>query len=107
MAKLMDCVSCERCRLWGKVQIYGVGTALKVLTADNLKYLKELKSAFLFVFRDTKFTRGEIVTLFNAFGRLSESVLSTQNFRQFYPDQSQPLPNKVTLSTCHKWKLSL
>lgn len=23
MAKLMDCVSCERCRLWGKVQIYG------------------------------------------------------------------------------------
>lgn len=24
MAKLMDCVSCERCRLWGKVQIYGI-----------------------------------------------------------------------------------
>ncbi len=23
MAKLMDCVSCERCRLWGKVQVYG------------------------------------------------------------------------------------
>ena len=37
MAKLMDCVSCERCRLWGKVQIYGVGTALKILTAPNPK----------------------------------------------------------------------
>ena len=54
MAKLMDCVSCERCRLWGKVQIYGiyhgftcyllntyvfigVGTALKVLTSENIK----------------------------------------------------------------------
>lgn len=35
MAKLMDCVSCERCRLWGKVQIYGVGTALKILTSSN------------------------------------------------------------------------
>ena len=35
MAKLMDCVSCERCRLWGKVQIYGVGTALKILTSPN------------------------------------------------------------------------
>lgn len=35
MAKLMDCVSCERCRLWGKVQVYGVGTALKILTASN------------------------------------------------------------------------
>ena len=38
MAKLMDCVSCERCRLWGKVQIYGVGTALKILSAPNPKY---------------------------------------------------------------------
>lgn len=37
MAKLMDCVSCERCRLWGKVQIYGVGTALKILTSPNPK----------------------------------------------------------------------
>lgn len=37
MANLMDCVACERCRLWGKVQIYGVGTALKALTANNLK----------------------------------------------------------------------
>lgn len=37
MAKLMDCVSCERCRLWGKVQIYGVGTALKILTSSNPK----------------------------------------------------------------------
>ena len=37
MAKLMDCVSCERCRLWGKVQIYGVGTALKILTSSDVK----------------------------------------------------------------------
>lgn len=37
MAKLMDCVSCERCRLWGKVQIYGVGTALKILMASDTK----------------------------------------------------------------------
>lgn len=39
MAKLMDCVSCERCRLWGKVQIYGVGTALKILSSPNPTYL--------------------------------------------------------------------
>lgn len=37
MAKLMDCVSCERCRLWGKVQIYGIGTALKILTSPNIR----------------------------------------------------------------------
>ena len=27
----MDCVACEKCRLWGKLQITGLGTALKIL----------------------------------------------------------------------------
>ena len=30
---LMDCVGCEKCRLWGKLQILGLGTALKILFA--------------------------------------------------------------------------
>eukprot|EP00897_Mesotaenium_endlicherianum_P003124 jgi/Mesen1/283/ME1155523C09450 len=28
---IMDCVGCEKCRLWGKLQILGLGTALKIL----------------------------------------------------------------------------
>ena len=28
---LMDCVGCEKCRLWGKLQVIGIGTALKIL----------------------------------------------------------------------------
>lgn len=27
----MDCIGCDKCRLWGKVQTTGVATALKVL----------------------------------------------------------------------------
>ena len=27
----MDCVGCDKCRLWGKVQVSGIGTALKIL----------------------------------------------------------------------------
>lgn len=27
----MNCVTCEKCRLWGKVQILGFGTAIKIL----------------------------------------------------------------------------
>ena len=27
----MDCVGCDKCRLWGKLQTSGVGTALKIL----------------------------------------------------------------------------
>ncbi len=31
VSRIMDCVSCEKCRLWGKIQITGLGTALKVI----------------------------------------------------------------------------
>lgn len=33
ISRIMDCVGCERCRLWGKLQVLGVGTALKVIIA--------------------------------------------------------------------------
>jgi len=32
---LMDCVGCEKCRLWGKLQVLGLGTALKILFSDD------------------------------------------------------------------------
>lgn len=28
---MMDCVGCEKCRLWGKLQVLGLGTAMKIL----------------------------------------------------------------------------
>ncbi|CAG8584529.1 937_t:CDS:2, partial [Funneliformis mosseae] len=31
VSRIMDCVGCDKCRLWGKLQISGLGTALKVL----------------------------------------------------------------------------
>jgi hypothetical protein len=31
ISKILDCISCEKCRLNGKVQIRGLGTALKIL----------------------------------------------------------------------------
>lgn len=32
---LMDCVGCEKCRLWGKLQVLGLGTALKILFSGD------------------------------------------------------------------------
>lgn len=69
----MDCVSCERCRLWGKIQTIGIGTALKILAVNDE-----------FGWEDFKLRRSEIIALFNAFGRLSESVKSITNFRDHY-----------------------
>ena len=38
ISAIMNCVSCERCRVWGKLQITGLGTAIKILlsTSDEL-----------------------------------------------------------------------
>jgi len=38
ISRIMDCVSCDKCRLNGKVQIRGLATAMKVLfLPDNQK----------------------------------------------------------------------
>jgi phosphoribosylaminoimidazole-succinocarboxamide synthase len=40
VSRIMDCVGCDKCRLWGKLQISGLGTALKVLFSYDDEYLK-------------------------------------------------------------------
>jgi hypothetical protein len=40
VSQIMDCVGCEKCRLWGKVQTVGLGTALKVLFSYEDKSLE-------------------------------------------------------------------
>ncbi|KAK8960725.1 Endoplasmic oxidoreductin-2 [Platanthera guangdongensis] len=35
ISALMDCVGCEKCRLWGKLQVLGLGTALQILFSVN------------------------------------------------------------------------
>lgn len=82
ISHIMDCVGCDKCRLWGKVQITGMGTALKILfSGDSMGPLSTVtrehrKSQIPF-----QLTRGEIVSLFNAFGRLSKSIHEIESFR--------------------------
>lgn len=53
----MNCVECEKCRLFGKMQTYGIGTALKILLGYNEFY-----------------KRNEMVALFNAWNKISMSI---------------------------------
>ncbi|KAL2920182.1 endoplasmic oxidoreductin-1 [Polyrhizophydium stewartii] len=66
---IMDCVGCEKCRLWGKLQVTGLGTALKVLFSygDNPD--------------EYRLTRQELVALMNVFHRLSESLMAVDRFQ--------------------------
>jgi hypothetical protein len=53
----MDCVGCEKCRLWGKLQVTGIGAAMKILFSQpGLTLMPRLR-------------RNEIVALFVTFGR--------------------------------------
>ncbi|XP_042655231.1 ERO1-like protein alpha isoform X2 [Tyto alba] len=77
ISKIMDCVGCFKCRLWGKLQTQGLGTALKILFSENLiEKIPESGPSYGF-----QLTRQEIVALFNAFGRISTSVRELENFR--------------------------
>ncbi|XP_057549961.1 endoplasmic reticulum oxidoreductin-1 [Amaranthus tricolor] len=63
ISALMDCVGCEKCRLWGKLQVLGLGTALKILfSVDGGNHLP------------LQLQRNEVIALVNLLHRLSESV---------------------------------
>ncbi|GEQ66418.1 hypothetical protein JCM33374_g81 [Metschnikowia sp. JCM 33374] len=74
VSAIMDCVGCDRCRMWGKLQTIGYGTALKVLFESEDPQTQHL----------LKFRRIELVALFNTFDRLSKSVASINNFKSMY-----------------------
>ncbi|RDW87590.1 hypothetical protein BP5796_03284 [Coleophoma crateriformis] len=70
VSRVMDCVGCDKCRLWGKVQTAGYGAALKVLFEfdNNSKDIPVLK-------------RTELVALLNTLARISNSLNAIQEFR--------------------------
>ena len=74
ISAIMDCVGCDRCRMWGKIQTIGYGTALKILfeSEDPVNAHK------------LKFRRIEIVALVNTLDRLSKSIQSINNFKKMY-----------------------
>jgi ERO1-like protein beta len=71
VSRLMDCVGCDKCRLWGKLQTAGYGTALKILFEldNNNEDVPHLQ-------------RTEIVALFNTYARISSSLHNIGQFRQ-------------------------
>ncbi|ERE78439.1 ERO1-like protein beta [Cricetulus griseus] len=77
ISRIMDCVGCDKCRLWGKLQTQGLGTALKILFSEKeIQKLPENSPS-----KGFQLTRQEIVALLNAFGRLSTSIKELQNFK--------------------------
>ncbi|KAG7005859.1 hypothetical protein G7Y79_00017g042410 [Physcia stellaris] len=71
VSRLMDCVGCDKCRLWGKLQTVGYGTALKVLFEFD-----EDKNG-----ENPLLRRTELVALVNTLDRVSNSLAALGRLR--------------------------
>jgi len=90
ISRILNCVTCEKCRLWGKLQFLGVGTALKV-RAVYAAYahvvmvgLTPAGGQILFAEEredgvpDITLSKNEVVAMVNALHQLSRSVFDVQ-----------------------------
>ncbi|KAI9223240.1 endoplasmic reticulum Oxidoreductin 1-domain-containing protein [Blastocladiella britannica] len=81
VSRIMDCVDCQKCRLWGKTQVTGIATALKVLFGIDPMILAGRVTPARPVL-----SRFEVVALFNTLNRLVESV---QDIRAFEAERER------------------
>ena len=81
VTKIMDCVHCDRCKMWGKVQTTGYATSLKILFELN-EANEESKQQVV-----NRLTKFELISLLNTFNRLSTSIQSINNFEKLYEER--------------------
>ncbi|KAA8642306.1 hypothetical protein EYZ11_002896 [Aspergillus tanneri] len=92
VSRLMDCVGCDKCRLWGKLQVNGYGTALKVLFEYD-----ETKNG-----ENPLLRRTELVALINTLGRISHSLAAVRSFhRAMDQNDGQVFAIAAGVSTLH------
>lgn len=66
ITKIIDCTSCEKCRLWGKLQVLGIAASMKVLFSET-NAAGDLDEPFVL-------ERNEIIALINSLGRFSSAL---------------------------------
>lgn len=72
VSRIMDCVGCDKCRLWGKLQTNGFGTALKVLFEFGNGHEGQEKPLL---------RRTELVALINTLDKISAALKALEHFR--------------------------
>lgn len=73
VSRIMDCVGCDKCRLWGKLQTAGFGTALKVLFEFGNDDASKPKPTL---------HRTELVALINTLDKISHALKAVSEFRE-------------------------
>ena len=97
---IMDCVGCDKCRLWGKVQTTGVGTALKdlfELDERTLECVYTFVDSPSFVLSNLCSPRSnpnllscsEVFALINTLHRFTESLYYVDVFREMWAETEE------------------
>lgn len=94
VSRLMDCVGCDKCRLWGKLQTAGYGAALKVLFEFDNNDVAGAQAPVL--------KRTELVALFNTYARLSNSMTAIQKFREMVEEAEAAVKFEERLKEAEK-----
>ena len=77
ISQVMDCITCQKCRLHGKIQLLGIGTALKILLLPEQLIAASLE-------------RSELVALFNTLGKFSTAIQAIPRLSQEFYDLKRP-----------------
>jgi ERO1-like protein alpha len=96
ITRIMDCVGCEKCKLWGKLQTLGLATALKILF-HSADCGAELPTSGVEV-EGLELERNEVIALINLLERFSSSI-------GYYHEMSQALLSQGSVS--HRPALSM
>ena len=87
ISEVMDCISCQKCKLHGKLQLLGLGTALKVLLLPEHLHA-------------TALSRSEVVALVNTVAKFSHAILAAPSSRRRTPTRRrEPRPPRLPSRT--------
>eukprot|EP00050_Salpingoeca_kvevrii_P011793 m.17965 g.17965 ORF g.17965 m.17965 type:complete len:454 (-) comp3631_c0_seq1:160-1521(-) len=90
VSRIMDCVGCEKCRMWGKLQIQGLGAAMKILFSPTPSSGAGAANAISVPLR-----RNEVVSLFNTFGRFSQGLAEVNVFRSLIRERDSRVKDEL------------
>jgi len=82
ISKILDCVSCQKCKLHGKLALLGLGTALKALL---------LPAPLL----DEGLKKHEVVALINILGKFSKAIQGAKELTSLYRNKVKSLRKAV------------
>jgi ERO1-like protein beta len=107
VTRIMDCVGCDKCRLWGKVQTTGIATAMKILFEIDENALEYVASPVSTLPSHTELfssspktnpnllQRSEVVALINTLHRLFESLHAVRGFRKMWANTDKEVSEKL------------